>query len=347
MSTTNPESVSLTDVRGRPLRDLRISVTDRCNLRCTYCMPAEVYDHHYQHLPRQDILRFEEIVRLARLFVQLGVKKIRLTGGEPLLRKNLDQLVAQLAAIDGVEDIALTTNGTLLSEQAQRLKQAGLGRITVSLDSLDEKLFREIVGREVSVTKVLEGIEQACRVGFFPIKINVVVQRGKNDHQVLDLLEHFRGSGHIVRFIEYMDVGNQNDWAREEVVSSAKLLEVIGAKWPVEPVRKTRPGEVADRYRFSDGAGEIGFISSVSAPFCAGCNRARLSSDGKVYTCLFAVTGHDLKQILRDGASDETLLVMMRSLWQGREDHYSQQRFEKRLSGQEAPAKVEMYQIGG
>ena len=309
-------------------------------------MPDEAHGGIFQHRSRQEILRFEEIVRLTRVFVQLGVRKIRLTGGEPLLRKHLDQLIAQLAEIVGVEDIALTTNGYLLARQAQSLKAAGLKRITVSLDALDEQLFREMVGRDYQVSKVLDGLDAARQAGFSPIKINMVVRRGKNEDQVIDMLHHFRGSGHIVRFIEYMDVGNCNDWSAEQVVSSSELLERISSHWPIEPLEPTKPGEVASRWRFCDRAGEIGFISSVSSPFCSDCNRARLSADGKLYLCLFATSGHDLKSALREGVSDETLAEMISSIWQQRTDNYSEQRFELRRKDAQT-AKVEMFQIGG
>ena len=330
----------------RPMRDLRISVMDRCNFRCPYCMPRETYHERYRFLGSHERLSFDEIVRLARLFVQLGVRKLRLTGGEPLLRANLPDLIGDLTDIPAVEDVALTTNGVLLGRYASELKAAGLQRVTVSLDSLDPAVFARMSGGFAGVEEVLGGIEHARRTELTPIKINAVVQRGVNDHTVLDLVERFRGSGVIVRFIEYMDVGNRNHWREGLVVPSKELLARIGARWPLEPLEPGYRGEVARRYAFSDGQGEVGFISSVSQPFCGDCTRARLSSDGVLYTCLFATHGTSLRDALRGGASDDQLLELIRGVWLGRSDRYSEQRASlRRAAGDER--KVEMFYIGG
>lgn len=335
-----------TDRLGRPLRDLRISVTDRCNFRCPYCMPAEVFGENYTFLPRAEILTFEEIERLTRLFVGLGVRKVRVTGGEPLLRRELPALIRRLAAIDGVEDLTLTTNGYLLPRMAGELKDAGLHRVTVSLDSLDEDVFKLLNGRGYQVSQVLKGIRAAEAAGFTRLKINAVVQRGVNDHTVVDLARHFHGSGHIVRFIEYMDVGNRNGWRLDQVVPATEIVKRIHEEMPVTAVAPNYPGEVARRYRYMDGSGEIGVIASVTQPFCGDCTRARLSTDGKVFTCLFAGTGVDLRGPLRDGAADEDLLETISEIWEGREDRYSELRTAETA---EMPSfsKVEMYQIGG
>jgi len=336
---------SLTDTRSRPLRDLRISVTDRCNFRCPYCMPAEIFGESYGFLPRAELLSFEEIERLARVAVSLGATKLRITGGESLLRRDLSRLVELLAAIDDVQDLALTTNGSLLAGQARGLAEAGLQRVTVSLDSLDDAEFKQLNGREYSVAPVLEGIDAATDAGLVPLKINCVVVRGVNDGSVVELARRFKGSGHIVRFIEYMDVGNLNRWDRTAVVTAREILDRIHTELPVEAVAPAYAGEVATRYRYTDGSGEIGVISSVSAPFCGGCTRARLSSDGKLVTCLFASDGTDLKTPLRDGASDDELRGLITGVWAARADRYSEIRAEQ------APAdddkKIEMYQIGG
>lgn len=324
--------------------DLRVSVTDRCNFRCPYCMPAQVYGERYKFLPKSEILSFEEIARLVRLFVGLGVNKVRLTGGEPLVRQGLEKLISMLAGISGVEDLTLTTNGYLLSRQAASLKEAGLRRITVSLDSLDDEVFKRMNGLGLSVAPVLEGIEEAARVGLHPIKINAVVQRGVNDHTILDLARRFKGTGHVVRFIEYMDVGNLNGWKPEEVVSASEIVSIIIAEFPIEPASPNYRGEVARRYRYLDGDGEIGIISSVSQPFCADCTRARLSTEGKVYTCLFAGVGRDLRGPLRSGATDAELTDIIADIWSRRRDRYSEERFE--LAGSPR-RKIEMYQIGG
>ncbi len=324
--------------------DLRVSVTDRCNFRCPYCMPAQVYGERYQFLPKSEILSFEEIARVVRLFVDQGVNKVRLTGGEPLVRQGLEKLISMLAGIPGVDDLTLTTNGYLLAKQAASLKEAGLQRITVSLDSLDDEVFKQMNGLGLSVAPVLAGIEEAARVGLHPVKINAVVQRGVNDHTILDLARRFKGTGHVVRFIEYMDVGNLNGWKPEEVVPASEIVSIINAEFPIEPASPNYRGEVARRYRYLDGDGEIGIISSVSQPFCADCTRARLSTEGKVYTCLFASVGHDLREPLRSGATDEELTEIIAGIWARRRDRYSEERFELADSSRR---KIEMYQIGG
>jgi len=334
------------DTFARPMRDLRISVMDRCNFRCPYCMPRETYHERYRFLGSHERLSFDEIVRLARLFVQLGARKLRLTGGEPLLRTNLPDLIGDLTDIPGVEDVALTTNGVLLARYATELKAAGLQRVTVSLDSLDPEVFARMSGGFAGVEDVLEGIEHARRSELTPIKINAVVQRNVNDHTVLDLVERFRGTGVIVRFIEYMDVGNRNHWSEGLVVPSKELLARIGARWPLEPLEPGYRGEVARRYAFSDGRGEVGFISSVSQPFCGDCTRSRLSSDGVLYTCLFATHGTSLRDALRGGASDDQLLELIRGVWLARSDRYSEQRASLRRSVSDE-RKVEMFYIGG
>ena len=334
------------DKLGRPVHDLRISVMDRCNFRCPYCMPQSTFDEKYRFLRAQERLSFEEIVRLARVAARLGVRKVRLTGGEPLLRNGLPDLVAELSGIEGIEDLALTTNGVLLAQHAAELKGNGLHRVTVSLDSLDEAVFTKMSGGFGGLPQVLEGIEAALAAGLRPVKVNTVVQRGLNDHTVLDLLEHFRGTGVTVRLIEYMDVGNRNAWEPAQVVPSADILRQIEARWPVTAAAGRYRGEVASRYTYDDGAGEIGFVSSVSEPFCGDCNRARLSSEGVLYTCLFATRGLDLRAPLRAGASDAELLELLRSAWTQRTDRYSELRSE--LRGAEAPLrKVEMHYIGG
>ena len=328
------------DLRDRPLRDLRLSVIEACNFRCPYCMPADRVpdDHGFDSASR---LSFDEIETLVRGFVRVGVRKLRLTGGEPLLRKHLPDLVRRLATIDGLDDIALTTNGSLLASQARALREAGLGRITVSLDALDPQRFRERSGGRGEVADVLAGIEAAQAAGFDSIKLNCVVERGINEDQVLPLVERFRGTGHIVRFIEYMDVGTCNGWVRERVVSSRELRDHIAARWPLRPLEAQYRGEVASRYAFADGRGEIGFVSSVSEPFCGDCHRARVSADGRLYTCLFAATGHDLRPALAQG--EVALGERVAEVWSRRGDRYSELR--GRAS---APRKhVEMYLIGG
>ena len=330
----------------RPLRDLRVSVTDRCNFRCPYCMPAEIYGDRYQFLPKPDLLAFEEITRLVGLFAQLGVNKIRLTGGEPLVRANLDRLVGMLSQVPSVDDLTLTTNGYLLARQAQGLKDAGLSRVTVSLDSLDDEVFAQMNGRGYGTERVLRGIERADQVGLHPIKINCVVQRGVNDHTIVDLARYFRGTGHIIRYIEYMDVGNINGWDESEVVTASEIVQAIDAEFPLEPVDANYRGEVAKRYRYLDGQGEIGVIASVSQPFCGDCTRGRLSTDGKLFTCLFAGEGKDLREPLRSGASEQELLDIISGVWGARVDRYSEERSELAASGG-LRRKIEMYQIGG
>ena len=334
------------DTRQRPMRDLRISVMDRCNFRCPYCMPREKFHEKYRFLGSHERLSFDEIVRVTRAFVLLGVRKLRLTGGEPLLRAGLADLIGDLTAIPGIEDVALTTNGVLLGKYASELKAAGLKRITVSLDSLDPQVFARMSGGFGTPAEVLDGIEHARRAGLEPIKINAVVQRGVNDQSVLELVERFRGTGTIVRFIEYMDVGNRNDWRSELVVPSKELMARIAARWPLTPLAPGYRGEVAERYAFDDGQGEIGFISSVSQPFCGDCSRVRLSSDGVIYTCLFATHGTSLRDALRAGASDEALLELIAGLWRRRADRYSEQRASLPPGAGES-RKVEMFYIGG
>lgn len=334
------------DALGRPLHDLRISVMDRCNFRCPYCMPRETFHENYRFLKSSERLSFEEITRLTRLFVQLGVRKVRLTGGEPLLRPNVSELIGELTALDGVQDVALTTNGVLLAQHAAELKANGLQRITVSLDTLDPTIFAQMSGGFAELPRVLEGLQAAAAAGLTPIKVNCVVERGMNDHTVLDLLDRFRGTGIIVRLIEYMDVGNRNHWSMDRVVPSRELVERIGARWPLHPVQENYRGEVADRYVFDDGQGEIGFISSVTNPFCGDCTRARLSSEGVFYTCLFASSGVDLRRPLRDGASDDELITLIADTWTRRADRYSEQRGSS--AADEHPLrKIEMYYIGG
>jgi cyclic pyranopterin phosphate synthase len=337
---------SPTDTLQRPLQDLRISVMDRCNFRCPYCMPKSEYHDHYRFLKSQERLSFEEITRLTQLFVNLGVRKLRLTGGEPLLRANLPDLIGDLSNIPGIDDVALTTNGILLAQHAIELKASGLRRVTVSLDSLDPEVFARMSGGFGGVEQVLAGIDAALAAGLGPIKINAVVQRGINDHTVCELVERFRGTPVIVRFIEYMDVGNRNDWQRSQVVPSTELAAMIHARWPMHAQSHNYRGEVAKRWRFDDDRGEIGFISSVTQPFCGSCSRARLSSEGRLYTCLFATAGFDLRGRLRAGASDADILVEIRKIWQGRTDRYSEQRQQLRAA-EAPPQKVEMYYIGG
>ena len=338
-----PPSPQPRDLLGRPVRDLRVSVTDRCNFRCRYCMPREVFGPGFEFLPRGEILHFGEIRQLAGVFRRLGVRKLRLTGGEPLLRRELPRLVAMLAELDGME-IALTTNGSLLAEQAGALAAAGLGRVTVSLDSLDPEVFARMNDTRVPVERVLEGIEAAAAAGLAPIKINCVVRRGVNDHTVLGLARRFRGTGCVPRFIEFMDVGSTNGWRMSEVVPGGEIVERIAAEMPLEPVEPNYPGEVASRYRYRDGSGEIGVITSVTRPFCGACTRARLSAEGRLFTCLFATRGTDLKTPLRAGASDDELADLIAGVWRDREDRYS----ELRTEATAAPRpKVEMSYIGG
>ncbi len=329
------------DTLGRPLRDLRVSVTDRCNFRCVYCMPKEVFGHDYEFLGREELLSFEEIERIARVLVQGGVSKIRLTGGEPLIRRDLDVLVGLLSRL-GKIDLTLTTNGALLARYAEALAAAGLTRVTVSLDSLDDEVFQAMNDVDFPVERVLSGIEAAVAAGL-PVKVNAVVKRGLNDGSVTDMARFFRGTGHTLRFIEYMDVGHTNGWRLDDVVPAAEIIATIDAEFPLEPVEQAYRGEVANRYRYRDGGGEIGVIASVTQPFCGDCTRARLSADGKLYTCLFAVRGHDLRALLRSGASDEELGTAIGGVWARRDDRYS----ELRTEATSAIAKVEMSFIGG
>ena len=337
----------LVDTLARPLRDLRISVTDRCQFRCTYCMPREVFGRDFVFLPREQLLTFEELTRLAGVFAGLGVRKLRLTGGEPLLRRDLDKLVAMLAAIDGIQDIALTTNGALLARKAGALAAAGLRRVTVSLDSLDDTVFMALNDAGFPVAGVLEAIAAAAGAGLTPVKVNMVVRRGVNEQSILPMAAHFRHSGHVLRFIEYMDVGTTNGWRLDDVVPAAEIISEIGGRWPLEPVEAAYPGEVARRYRYRDGAGEIGVIASVTQPFCRGCTRARLAADGQLYTCLFAAAGHDLRGPLRAGASDQALRQQISAIWTRRTDRYSEQRTRHTRRTQRVKPKVEMSHIGG
>ena len=332
----------LADSLGRSLRDLRVSVTDRCNFRCVYCMPKDVFGRDYPFLAHADLLTFEEIARLARLFNAHGVEKIRLTGGEPLLRRNLERLVEMLAAI-GDLDLTLTTNGALLARKARELKAAGLNRVTVSLDAIDDGIFRAMNDADFPVAKVLEGIDAAADAGLAPIKINMVVKRGMNEREILPMARRFKGSGHVLRFIEYMDVGHTNGWRLDDVVPSAEVLRIIGAELPLAPVDPNYAGEVAERWRYADGSGEIGVISSVTQAFCRDCTRARLSTEGKLYTCLFATQGSDLRGLLRNGSSDERISDTIAAIWLQRGDRYSEIRSEHTS----ALPKIEMSYIGG
>ena len=345
MNTVSSAKIGPRDQLKRPLSDLRISLLDQCNFRCTYCMPIKKYHENYQFLQKEERLNHDEIVRLVKIAVQLGVTKVRLTGGEPLLDKNIVSLIEKLNSIDGIDDLALTTNATLLKQRAKGLANAGLHRITVSLDSLNQDVFFKLNGNRGKVLDILEGIEVAEEVGFSKIKINTVVQRGVNDHTILDLLAYFRGTGHIVRLIEFMDVGNQNNWSYDAVITAKEVLEKIEEKWSVTPLHQTHKGEVAKRYAYDDGEGEIGFITSVSRPFCGDCSRARISADGKLYTCLFASEGTDLRMLLRGGASDEEIHNVFYRLWLARTDRYSELRNTKKSI--QTVKKVEMYRMGG
>lgn len=334
---------TLRDSFRRPLRDLRVSVTDRCNFRCTYCMPAEIFGENYKFLPKSEVLSFEEISRLTGIIVRLGAVKVRLTGGEPLVREEIETLVGMLRGIDGVDDLTMTTNAYLLPKKAQALKDAGLERITVSLDSLDDAVFRKMNGNRSSVQKVLDGISAAEKAGLQPIKINAVVQRGVNDHTIVDLARWAKDKGYILRFIEYMDVGNMNGWRMDDVVPAKEIVERINAVMPLEATERNYKSEVALRYQYQDGGGEIGLIASVTMPFCGACSRMRLSAEGSIYTCLFASQGTDLRGPMRAGASDDELEQIVRQTWGDRVDRYSEIRFQ-----QTEPAhKVEMYHIGG
>lgn len=338
------QNKKLVDKLNRPIRDLRISVTDRCNFRCVYCMPKEIFGPEYQFLDHDAILRYEEIARVARLFVESGVTKIRLTGGEPLVRRQIEKLIDMLAQVPGLKDLSLTTNGSALTRaKAEALKDAGLRRITISLDTLDDATFKTMNDVNFPVARVLQAIDHAASVGLSPVKINMVVKRGLNDSSILPMARYFRGSGHIVRFIEYMDVGTTNGWRLDDVVPAAEIAETIDTELPIESARPNYPGEVASRWRYRDGGGEIGIISSVTQPFCRGCTRARLSAEGSLYTCLFATHGHDLRRLLRGGASDEYIAEVINTIWSRRADRYS----ELRTSQTVGLPKVEMSYIGG
>ena len=334
----------LQDQRNRPLRDLRISVTDKCNFRCPYCMPIEVFGTDYEFSPKSDVLTFEEISRLARVFIGLGVEKIRLTGGEPLIRKDLPVLIQEIAEIPGLKDLTLTTNGWFLEERVEELKAAGLKRITVSLDSLDKATYASLNGRGYGPDRVLAGIEAALKAGLTPLKINAVIKRGVNESAVVQLAERFRGTGITIRYIEFMDVGNRNQWKMEDVFSAEEIVQSIHQKYPLEPVERDYPGEVASRYRYLDGQGEIGVIASITQPFCGNCSRGRLGTDGQLVTCLFANGGRNLRDPMRSGASDEALAELIGEIWGGRTDRYSEERFSVR---EKANRKIEMYKIGG
>ena len=340
----------LTDRLARPLRDLRISVTDRCNFRCSYCMPKEVFDKQYQFLPHAALLSFEEMTRVARLFVAHGVHKIRLTGGEPLLRKDLERLVEMLAGLRTVDgtplDLTLTTNASVLAKKAQALRDAGLQRVTVSLDALDDAIFRRMNDADFPVAEVLRGIETAERAGLGPIKVNMVVKRGTNDREIVPMARHFKGTPIVLRFIEYMDVGATNGWRMDEVLPSAEVIERLSAVFPLRPVEPTCTGETAERWRYVDGGGEIGVISSVTQAFCHDCNRARLSTEGKLFLCLFATHGHDLRALLRNGCTDEQIASAIGQIWQGRTDRYSELRSALKADAS-GERRVEMHYIGG
>ena len=336
-------SVRLDDRLGRPLRDLRVSVTDRCNFRCVYCMPKEVFGRDFQFLDRADLLTFEELARLVRLFLDAGVEKIRITGGEPLVRRDLQRFVAMIAPLAGMHDLTLTTNGSLLARQAAALADAGLQRVTVSLDSLDDATFRRMNDVDFPVERVLEGIAAAERVGLAPIKVNMVVRRGVNESSVVPMARFFRDRGHVLRFIEYMDVGHSNGWRLDDVVPAAEIVAAIDAEMPLEALPPNYEGEVADRWRYRDGSGEVGVIASVSQPFCSTCTRARLSAEGALYTCLFAVRAHDLRGPMREGADDVVLAARIAAIWSARTDRYS----ELRSAATVALPKVEMSHIGG
>ncbi len=345
--TAVPADGRAADRLGRALRDLRISVTDRCNFRCTYCMPKDVFDKNYRFLPHADLLTFEEITRLARLFIEHGVEKVRLTGGEPLLRKDIERLIDMLSALrtsDGRPlDLTLTTNGSILARKARSLASAGLKRVTVSLDGLDDAVFRRMNDVDFPVAAVLEGIAAAAEAGLAPIKVNMVVKRGVNDHEIVPMARHFRGSGHIVRFIEFMDVGSSNGWKLDDVVPSREVIRRIDAEMPLEPVEPNYTGEVAERWRYRDGSGEIGVISSVTQAFCRDCTRARLSTEGRLYLCLFATGGYDLRRMLREGDSDAMISAAIGRIWQARQDRYSELRSEATAGLR----KIEMSYIGG
>ena len=343
-TTQSDDTPPVVDRLNRPLHDLRVSVTDRCNFRCTYCMPKEVFNSKYKFLPRKELLTFEEILRVVRVFAKLGVSKIRLTGGEPLLRNDLETLIEKIRCVDGVEDISLTTNASLLTaERAKRLRDAGLQRVNISLDALDDETFMRVNDVGISVQQVLDGINAAQNAGFSAVKVNMVVKKGLNDHSILPMANFFHGTGQILRFIEFMDVGNSNGWDLEHVTTSREIADRIDAELPIKPIEPNYAGEVAKRWRYKDGGGEIGIISSVSEPFCGDCSRARLSALGSVYNCLFASQGHDLREMLRTGCTDDALFERVHNLWQTREDRYSETRTEVVV----LRPKVEMSYIGG
>lgn len=334
----------MVDTLFRPIHDLRVSVTDRCNFRCVYCMPKEVFDKSYKFLPRRELLSFEEIIRIVKVFRELGVSKIRLTGGEPLLRNDLEVLIEKIAGIDGITDISLTTNASLLTpKRAESLRSAGLRRVNISLDALDDETFMRVNDVGIDVQTVLNGIEAASRAGFDAVKVNMVVKKGLNEHSILPMAKFFHGTGQILRFIEFMDVGNSNAWNLDHVLTTREIADLINAELPIEPAKPNYKGEVAKRWRYLDGGGELGIISSVSQPFCGDCSRARLSAVGSLYTCLFAGHGHDLRKVIRDGASDEELMAQVRGIWSAREDRYSETRSHVAV----IKPKVEMSYIGG
>ena len=344
IDSNSDQQDGITDGLNRPIHDLRISVTDRCNFRCVYCMPKEVFGKGYQFLSRSELLSFEEIVRIVKAFAKLGVRKIRLTGGEPLVRSELEKLVEQIAAIEKIEDISLTTNAVLLTEKrAASLRDAGLGRVNISLDALDDETFMAVNDVGVPVQKVLDGISTAAAAGFDSVKVNMVVKRGLNEHSILPMAEYFHATGQILRFIEFMDVGNTNSWKNSEVVTAAEIANLIHEQMPIEKIPPNYRGEVANRWRYLDGGGEIGIIASVSEPFCGDCSRARLSAVGKIYTCLFAADGHDLMSLIRHGISDDELAERLTTLWSRRRDRYS----ETRTIESVLRPKVEMSHIGG
>lgn len=337
--------MAATDQFGRPLRDLRISIIDRCNFRCTYCMPRDTFGPGYAFLPQQELLTFEEITRLVRVFSRLGVRKVRLTGGEPLLRADVEELVAMIASVGGIEDLSMTTNGSLLAGRAQALRDAGLDRVTVSLDTVDEEAFQAVSDVNISLQRVLEGVDAADDAGLSPVKLNAVVKRGETDAGIEDLAAYGRERGHIPRFIEYMDVGTTNGWRLADVVPAREIVQRLHAAWPIEPVEPHYAGEVAERYRYKDGAGEVGVIASVTQPFCATCTRSRLSAQGELFTCLFASQGRDLRGLLRSGASDAEIFETVSGVWAHRADRYSQLRTAETDGA--GPQKVEMSYIGG
>ena len=337
------------DKFNRPLRDLRVSVTDKCNFRCPYCMPAKIYGEGYSFLPNHELLSFEEMSRLIQIFAAFGLKKVRITGGEPLIRPNLETLIQLVSAIKPSLDISLTTNGYLLKDKAVLLKQSGLHRLTVSLDTLDDEIFKKMNGRDVSVSKVITGIKAAEDAGFFPIKINAVVQKDVNFHTILDLAKYFDERGHILRFIEYMDVGTLNSWSAEDVVSAEEILSAIDKEMPLEPLPSNYTGEVASRYRYKGSGNEIGIISSITQPFCSDCTRLRLSPEGKLATCLFTQLGTDLKAPMRSGLNDSEIAEIIANVWKNRTDRYSELRSSKKTNSKQSdkPQRVEMYKIGG